>query len=403
MEVGRETVEPFKRHIVWLERGRKAADAITGTVVQLDSDHSTGAMGVADRARRFYFWSQPPGSWINWELTWQCPQACRHCFQPLRRSEERLSWSRSQWETVVQALSRWEPSELSLTGGDPALVQELPQILLYLRQAMPQTHLRLLTTGPGLRSREDLQEILAGCAQAQITLHLTCLAPTPQRHDELTHRPGSFTDLQDLAESASAAGVPLELRLHLFHGPLSSWQEAAEWAETLAPGRWYASSLLYPPRYHGAAGTWQRLLPSIATLRQALADDLFAPLAAEYVTFEPVCGSGCQVLSVDPAGRIHGCDVAVPDANAPPIEQVEDSMDVAQAWRQAQRRPERCGNCEWRSWCRYCPAVSEVLGEHYCRLVDLAARHVRRRLRAYLESGAEPVYPGALEPLGQPA
>lgn len=380
-------MQGMKRHILWQEPGVRAVDPITGAVLELPDG---SCLADLDRASGFYFLAQPRCTWANWELTYRCPQECLHCFQPKGLPAADPHLTPEAIRHALRILQTWLPGEISLTGGDPATVANLPEVIRATTEALPRADIRILTTGPGLAERDDLAELLRLCAQVGATLHFTALSGCHDAHDAVVGRQGSFQALAEMHAACAEAGLRTEIRLHLLRGGPSDWSQDLEVIAGLGPDVLHFSSLLYPPRAGTTDCRWRELLPTIADIRAALCDDLFTAIAAEYVSFEPLCASGCQVLTILPDGRIAGCDVAPMDSAACDAAAAADCADL---WRARQTRPSECGECEWRDWCRFCRPAWDGLGEHYCRLVGSAARHVRRRSAQYIGQGAAPVEP----------
>ncbi|HOU53431.1 MAG TPA: radical SAM protein [Myxococcota bacterium] len=124
---------------------------------------------------------------LTWAVVEQCPLRCRHCDMKPRSGPRRdpLELARR----VARSGVRW----VSLIGGEPLLLRELPDVLLLLKRS--DKFVSLGTSGAGLA--EHLDELV----QASLDLLVVSVdGLRPQDHDTFRNRPGLLQEIEASVE-----------------------------------------------------------------------------------------------------------------------------------------------------------------------------------------------------------
>jgi MoaA/NifB/PqqE/SkfB family radical SAM enzyme len=148
--------------------------------------------------------------WCSWQVTRRCGSFCMFCEHRLEGGDRELDTAGCV--RVAEGLSSWGALIVSLTGGEPFLRADLPEIVA----AVAKHHFPLLTTHGWLVTPEKAREVWqAGLECATVRLH----GPDAARHDGATGLPGSFeramaaADVFTATRTRSAQRVNLKLRL----------------------------------------------------------------------------------------------------------------------------------------------------------------------------------------------
>ena len=125
------------------------------------------------------------------QVTRQCNQRCRFCSNPPVEGERTLEEAR----VLVDDLRSRGYHGVILTGGEPTLVPDLPELVAYCRDVgFP---VRLITNGTRLRDERLLDRLLdSGLAHC----HISLCSHRVEVQDELTRNPGGFAAVLEALE-----------------------------------------------------------------------------------------------------------------------------------------------------------------------------------------------------------
>ena len=240
-------------------------------------------------------------------VTGRCPYRCPHCSYA-GRGEGELPTRRML--DLIGQIKAIGTCTLGLTGGEPMLRDDLPELLA---AAGPEMASILFTTGHRLD---------APAARRLAEARLTCVtvgieSADPARHDKVRGRGGSFEEARAAVAACREAGLytavsTVATRRKLAGGELERMYDlAAEWGvgefRVLAPvatGGWLAcaAEMLSPQERAEAAAfhvrhNRRRVGPAVASFAYLESAELFG------------CGAGYHHLFIDAAGNVCPCDL----------------------------------------------------------------------------------------------
>lgn len=121
------------------------------------------------------------------QVTRQCNQRCRFCSNP--ENENLLGWEDA--EAFIQELVDQGYTGVILTGGEPTLYEQLPELIAHCHAAGIEP--RIISNGQRLGDTPYVDELIAaGLSHVHLSLH-SC---RPSVQDQLTRTPGSFDNLR---------------------------------------------------------------------------------------------------------------------------------------------------------------------------------------------------------------
>ena len=201
---------------------------------------------------------------LFWEVTRACALACRHCraeAQPRPHSEELTP---AEAQKLVGEIAELAPSMLVLTGGDPMLRRDLPEIIS--AAAGKGLRVGLSPAATPLLLRADLAALKsAGVSSLSLSLD----GATAASHDRFRGVPHTFERTLAAARAAKQAGLMLQVNTTLSRSTLAEFPAFTElmrnevqpdvWSIfVLVPtGRAQASDL---PEAAELESVWQQLL-----------------------------------------------------------------------------------------------------------------------------------------------
>jgi len=142
---------------------------------------------------------------LDLKVGWSCNNRCRFCVQ----GDKRDRFPDRDTATVLRLLEEARPDcdGVVLTGGEPTMRKDLPEVVAEARRLGYQT-VQLQTNGRALCHLPLLESLVAaGLTEVAPALH----GPNPEVHDGLTRAPNSFRQTVRGIRHARALGLPVVL------------------------------------------------------------------------------------------------------------------------------------------------------------------------------------------------
>ena len=322
------------------------------------------------------------------ELTYRCPLRCAYCSNPVGYSDVREALGAADWGRAFREAAALGVVHVGLTGGEPTVRGDLPEIVA--RAAAAGLYIHLVTAGTTLRNGDLAGLCEAGLRSVQLSLQDTRPGPA----DAVAGVPAFERKLAFAAE-VRAQGLPLTLNVVLHRGNLAQVAEIIDLARRLDADRLELANA----QYHGwALINREALLPSAEQLEQAARDVASARRAGErpeilfvlpdYFAGRPkpcMGGWGRRTIVVAPDGRVLPCHGA---SEIPGLEFWSLTENpLAACWAEAPGMNAFRGQ-EWMPEpCRSCPDRERDFGGCRCQAfaltgdaeaTDPACRHAPR-------------------------
>ena len=292
------------------------------------------------------------------ELTYGCPLHCPYCSNPIDLAGYREELSTPEWQRVLAEARELGVLQLHLSGGEPLLRRDLPEIVHSATELGLYTN--LITSALGLTSRRAEQLRAAGLDHVQISVQ----ADEPALSDRIAGTP-SFGRKLAAARLVKELGWPLTLNVVLHRHNIDRIARILDLAEELEADRIELANTQY---YGWALLNRDGLLPSRAQLdaaeavvraaRQRLKGrmEVIYVLPDYYSRYPKPCmgGWGRLQLTVVPNGDVLPC----PTAHTLPLPRVSvrehslawiwEQSPLFQRFRGTDWMPEPCRSCERR-------------------------------------------------------
>jgi pyrroloquinoline quinone biosynthesis protein E len=294
------------------------------------------------------------------ELTYRCPLRCVYCSNPLELDRHRRELDTGTWLRVLAEAEELGVVQVSLTGGEPCVRDDLEEIVAGARRLDLYTN---LATSAVPLPRERLERLRgAGLDNVQISIQDVA----PRASDEVAGLP-SFERKLEAARAAKEIGFPLTLNFVLHRGNLGRIGEVIALAESLDADRLELANTQY---VGWALLNRAALLPTreqldaarrtAAAARERLKGrmEVLFVTADYYSEFPKACmdGWGRRFILVSPDGLALPCHAAhtLPGLS---FENVRD-RSLADVWSSSQSfarfrgeewMPEPCRSCERRA------------------------------------------------------
>lgn len=164
-------------------------------------------------------------------ITERCNSLCLMCSQPPRQVDD--SWRIDELKQVVDLM---DPSldTIGVTGGEPTLLRDrLADLLIHVRQVLPDTQIHVLTNGRLFADRA-LVELFEGL-QGWVTWGIPVYADVPSIHDHVVQAHGAFFETLEGIYNLAAARHAIEVRYVLHKQTAPRIRAFAEFASRNLP------------------------------------------------------------------------------------------------------------------------------------------------------------------------
>ncbi|MFD4604008.1 pyrroloquinoline quinone biosynthesis protein PqqE [Streptomyces sp. NPDC058464] len=328
---------------------------------------------------------EPPWALLA-ELTHACPLRCGYCSNPVRLIGRSVELASGQWAEVFRQAGELGVVQTHLSGGEPLLRRDLPELVAAADTAG--LHTQLVTSGVGLSERRLAG--LAGAGLRGVQLSVQHAEPTAA---ERIAGARSFAAKERAARLIRAAGLPFGLNVVLHRGNLDAVEDLVALGVA-----WGADRIeLANTQYHGwAARNRAALLPLPGQVERAretvLRQRERLGKATELVwvtadlltgTAKPCLGGWGRIsLTVTPDGTVLPCPAAaaLPGLDPPNVK----DRRLAWIWRESKAFNAYRGESWMREPCRGCALRTTDFGGCRCqayaltgdaRNTDPACRH----------------------------
>ncbi|HWB60186.1 MAG TPA: pyrroloquinoline quinone biosynthesis protein PqqE [Chthoniobacteraceae bacterium] len=289
------------------------------------------------------------------ELTYRCPLHCPYCSNPVTYPAGG-DLDTQEWARVFREAEALGVLHAGLSGGEPLLRRDLPEIIAAARAAGLYTN--LITSGVGLDERRARELRAAGLDSAQISFQ----ADTAPLGDAIAGTQAHARKL-DAVRAVKESGIALSLNVVLHRETIDRLPEIADFAASLGAERLELANTQY---YGWGFLNRDRLMPTRAQVeaasraaaaaktRHAGRMEIFYVLPDYYETRPKPCmnGWGRRYITVNPAGEALPC----PTASSIPGLQFDNVRKKSLAWiwnesesftrfRGMEWMPEPCKSC----------------------------------------------------------
>jgi len=143
---------------------------------------------------------------INLEVTKRCNARCNFCDYWKEKPPRELT-------DYVPVVAKLRPLSVGLTGGEPLLREDLPDLIASLRRNFGFLYISLITNGSLLTREKGLELWEAGLDELSISLDYL-----DERHDADRGFPGLAKHIMAVAPELAAAGVNLSFNVVIKNG-----------------------------------------------------------------------------------------------------------------------------------------------------------------------------------------
>jgi len=144
-------------------------------------------------------------------ITNKCNSHCIMCTNDFKFDRNKEEISRQQFFERIDQLPK-TTKNVTLTGGEPTLNPDFPEILSYLNKKLPNAEKLLLSNGR-MFSYKDYTDKIMGLKISNLEIAIPLCAHNEEVHDSITLSPGSFRQAVNGIKNLLSSGALIELRI----------------------------------------------------------------------------------------------------------------------------------------------------------------------------------------------
>ncbi len=289
------------------------------------------------------------------EVTRRCPLSCAHCYLPETRGRAKPGRELScrQWRVIFRDLAALGSMNLTLTGGEPLLRPDLPEIAA----AAAEMGFGVTVFTTGLPASAPLLRALkrAGVSAFELSFYGRSAV-----HDRVTGLKGSQRRTLAAAREMRREGFKVKLKCPLMS--LNADEASYVMRAARRNGFEYAFDLSLAPGNDRDRDNLALKLPD-----RALAGLLRLPALRPEpdqggAEMDFICGAGRNTVAFAPDGTVYPClQLPVPLGNAArePLSAIWRGPGWLRWWRSRRRRHiQNCRSCRLWNLCSRCPGLA---------------------------------------------
>ena len=295
--------------------------------------------------------------WLTCELTYRCPLNCPWCNNPLDFNKYRNELTTDEWKQVLREGRKIGSLQLGFTGGEPALRDDLEELVAYAEELGYYTN--LITSGMGV-TKERLKELKKlGLKQIQLSIQ----SSNRDISDSLVGLESYDHKLQ-LAHDIKALDFPLVLNIPVCRQNIEQTEDMLTMAEDIGVDYVEFANLQY---YNWALLNRSEFLPTREQLDRAEAIvnrhrerdgtkmTIYFVIPDYYADRPKACmnGWGAIHLTIAPDGAALPCQEArvidgleFPNVREHPLEWIWHESPVFKKFRGDDWMKEPCRSCD---------------------------------------------------------
>ncbi len=200
------------------------------------------------------------------EITERCTHCCRHCYNFFRYGDENCkSLSRDDLQFLVDEIGKNKVVRIVLTGGEPLVESE--NLIWFSRQLAKFSWISTSLNSNLVLLTEEMGRELYSTGVHSILTSLT--ADTPELHDWITQRPGSWQKAVDAIKLAKRLGFKVLINMVLTKWNVDRVYQTGKLAQYLGADKFGATRACAPTPM--AKEFWKNLI-SVDEVRQSLSE-----------------------------------------------------------------------------------------------------------------------------------
>ena len=351
------------------------------TDIESFTDQETPLHNESFRMYQQAFLKPPPVfTRMNLELTRSCSLHCPHCFIENSDCPEKSLFDIE----LISRLIKYSPSEISLTGGEIFLMENLEDIIRKtVSLSQKKILFRLLANGSWMHNKSRVNKFIGFINETDTAFQFrfTLFHYRQEIHDLICGSAGMFRALFDLLKKLEDSEIPFSVNIPLTAYNFDERFDAVEFMDEKTSGNYTVSSIIYPSLH--ALRHARRISLSEGQFTTLLDENEFRPLASAYCDPAPQCMYHCRFPLLDATGKVYACNLP----GSREIDYTEDSFVPGKY-----SLSDKCSSCMANEWCKKCPSAISEYSDLYCPLARIAAEKVNNDYMEAVDQGFSQIH-----------
>lgn len=324
---------------------------------------------------------------VNLEISTDCSMNCRHCFVNGKKNTlEKGLFPLSN----VSKLLQLNPQEVSITGGEIFLVDNLAQIIGSIDEQFNGSSeypmfVKLLASGNSFRNSSNIEKLFSVIHASKnciFQFRITLFDIREQYHDFICGSSGNFRGIIKFITRLKIEGIDFSINFPVLKTNIDVLDDAILWLEDNYAGRHTFSSIIYRP---GSGITDVAITPQ--QFGGLVANQFFSNMISQYIASGDQCDYNCNFPLLNNRGELYSCNL--------PGSCLTGSEEEVDGFRNKSRTdrnsPEICAGCECAGLCKRCPHFIPDYKSGYCDYVHQAFKIYKKNSITRMDEGFFPI------------
>jgi radical SAM protein with 4Fe4S-binding SPASM domain len=293
-------------------------------------------------------------------LTHRCNLGCIHCYS---REEQLDELNIEQWKKIIGEIKEAGCLFLLLTGGEPLLREDFSELYAFIKKSG--FLVTVFTNGTLISDR--VIELFREYPPRLVEISL--YGASAETHDRVTGVPGSFARSLQGIETLIGNGIHVGLKSILMTQNLDEFSAIRDLAHTFGV-KFRLDAAIFPTLAGDRAPLDLRVSPEQAVALEMADPKIAGEWRVYFDRFKIVsfgkktfaCNAGRTTFHIDPDGYLYPCLIA--RSHKYPLRhgtfQQGWNGEIARIGEEEVDDGYRCGDCEKKSICGFCPGFFEL-------------------------------------------
>lgn len=272
---------------------------------------------------------------VEFAIIAECNVNCEMCYATKIVDPSRKRMSVDEYADVWQQAKKLGAFSAHLSGGEPTLRNDLPQILEALEGG---NTILSMTTNSSLMPDGYLEKLRKGGLSC---LHFSLNSMDPAANDKTRDHIGHYELVMEKIKEAKSLGYEVCLSIVVAHNDLENMRRLAEFAKENDIG--IVFSLATP------SGNWKGNTDELLTPEEWQEVDAYMDASPHVrsdwtinMDMKKGCPAGYEKVSLSPYGEVQGCAMLFVSHGSVREEPLADIWHRMQEWQPYKKRPKQC-------------------------------------------------------------
>ncbi len=293
---------------------------------------------------------------VLFEITYKCNEKCRHCYV-CNQNEPELTFE--EIKNILIDLKKLNVLNIVFTGGDVFCRKDFLDILVVAHELG--FVVDIYTNGLLC----DDTKVIEIARRHPRSIHFSIYSTNPQKHDEFTQIPNSFSKTIDVATKFRDLGVAVNFKTTLLDMNYAEMSDIIDFSRNFGASLQIGTVLRLkqdgsdtPLSLKVQKDIYLKTIPLISKKLNRKKEDVIKCRNAN----SRICGAGFTSISINPYGKVFACSslpLVMGDIRQSSIIDIWQNSPQLKKWKESTwDMIHQCNKCEKSSICSFCPGIA---------------------------------------------